>query len=132
MSSVAYVLVVDDHKLRQQWTKRALTSEQFHVYSAFSAKQGLRYLRQVQFDVVVVGAHLRGMGVKEFQEKVRQLYPEAQVVVDSFAWPVGRDERSQSPGAYHILVLCSQDREVALRTMVEEALSRASGGATAA
>ena len=132
LDRAAYVLIVDDHKLRRQWTKRALSGERFHVYAASSAKQGLQYLRQVQFDAVVLGEHLRGVGANEFQEKVRRLYPETEVVVVSFTWPVGRDTTTLSPGAYHSLVLCSQGREMTLRTMVAEALSRASGGATGA
>lgn len=127
-----YVLVVDDHGFRREWTKRALAGGRYKIAAVTSAQQGLRYLRQVQFDVVVVGAHLRGMGVKEFEKKVRQLYPKTPVVVISFEWPIGKDVTISSPGSYHCLILCAQDREAAVRAMVEETLVRPSGEAAEA
>jgi len=128
-AGVPHVLVVDDHALRREWVKRALSGGRYRIVAVTSAQRGLRYLRQVQFDVVVVGAHLRGMGVKEFEKMVRQLYPKTPVVDVLFTWPVRRDVTEMSPGSYHCLILCAQDREAEVRAMVEETLVRPSGEA---
>jgi DNA-binding NtrC family response regulator len=119
-----HVLLVDDHELRREWAKRALAGRGLKVVATSSTHRGIGYLRQVQFDAVVLSTHLRGMGAKEFQEKVHQLYPRTPVIVVEFPWPVGKDVTTLSPGAYHCLVLCSQDREAVLRTMVEKALAQ--------
>lgn len=124
-----YILVVDDHEFRRQWTKRALAGGRYRVYAVDSAQQGLRYLRQVWFDVVVVGEHLRGMGATRFQAEIQHRYPDIRTVVVAFTWPVGRNVGTLSPGGYHCLLLCTQDpqREEALRTKIEEALAHAPG-----
>lgn len=124
VSMEPHVLVVDDHELRREWAKRALAGRGLKVVATSSTHRGIGYLRQVQFDAVVLGAHLRGMGAKEFQEKVHQLYPRTPVVVVEFPWPGGRNVTTLSPGAYHLVVLCAQGREAALQTMVEKALAR--------
>jgi DNA-binding NtrC family response regulator len=124
VSMKPHVLVVDDHELRREWAKRALAGRGLKVVATSSTHRGIGYLRQVQFDAVVLSAHLRGMGVKEFQEKVHQLYPRTPVVVVEFPWPVEKDVTTLSPGAYHCLILCTQNREAALQTMVEKALAQ--------
>lgn len=124
MNKVPHILVVDDHELRRECAKRALPDGRFKVTAVPSASRGLRYLRRLQFDAIVVGTHLRGMGAKELQDRVCRLYPETPVVEVSFTWPGGRNMTAMSPGAYHCLILCSQDKETALRIKVEEALAR--------
>ena len=79
-----YILVVDDHDLRRQWMKHALKGAPFHVRTTASGRQGLRYLRQVRFDAVVIGEHLNGMGVKEFVEKVHRACPDTPLIVSPY------------------------------------------------
>jgi DNA-binding NtrC family response regulator len=125
-----FVLVVDDYEFRRQWTKRALTGGPYKVRAVSSAHQGLQYLRQVRFDAVVIGEHLRGMGSRQLASALREKYPEIPVIVNPFPWPIGRNARAISPGAYHCLILCTQDKEAALLRMVEEALGNSSGEGT--
>ncbi len=125
-----YVLVVDDYEFRRQWTKRALTGGPYKVLAVSSAHQGLRYLRQVRFDAVVIGEHLRGMGSRQLASALHEKYPEIPVIVNPFPWPIGRNARTISPGAYHCLILCTQDKEAALLRMMEEALGKSSGEGT--
>ena len=122
-SRLYYVLVIDDHDLRRQWTKRALTKKPFRVRTTSSAGEGLRYLRQCRFDAVVVGAHLRGVGAHSLTAMIQKKYPGTPVIVTSFQWPIGRTLKSMTPGAYHCLVLCTQDKEKALQEMVEKAVT---------
>jgi DNA-binding NtrC family response regulator len=119
-----YILVVDDHDLRRQWTKHALKDAPFRVRITSSAQQGLRCLRQIRFDAVVIGEHLKGMGVKEFVEKVHRAYPDTPLIVSPYTISAERHDMAGSPGAYHCLVLATATQEAALRRMVEDALSK--------
>lgn len=126
------VLVIDDHDIRRGWTKRALTKIPFRVRTTSSADQGLRYLRQCRFDAVVVGAHLRGVGAHSLTAMIQKNYPGTPVIVTSFQWPIGRTIKSMTPGAYHCLVLCTQDKEKALQEMVEKAVTESTAEALTA
>ncbi len=87
-----------------------------------SAKQGLQCLKRIRFDVVVIGGHLRGIGLTEWLSETRRLYPELPVIVNQVKWPVGREYLMGSPGGFHCLVRSLQTQEVALRERVEEAV----------
>lgn len=91
-----------------------------------SAKQGLQYLMRIRVNVVVIGGHLRGMGVSEWLSETKRLYPDLPVIVNHVKWPVGREYLMGSPGGFHSLVCSLQTQEVALRERVEKVLR--SGG----
>lgn len=120
-----YILVVDDHDLCRRWAKHALKGAPFRVRTTSSGQQGLRYLRQVRFDVLVIGEHLKGLEVKEFVEKVHRSCPDTPLIVSP---PYGispeRHAMAGSPGAHHCLVLATATQEAGLKRMVEEALAK--------
>ena len=119
-----YILIVDDHDLRRQWSKHALKGAPFHVRTTSNAQQGLRCLRQVRFDAIVIGERLKGMGVKEFVEKVHRAYPDTPLIVSPYTISAERHAMAGSPGAYHCLVLATAGQEAWLRRMVEDALAK--------
>ena len=119
----SYILVIDDHELRREWTKHALAGRPFRVRTASTGAEGLRFLRQVRFDAVVIGEHLKGMGVKDLVSKVHYACPETRVVVSPFDVSSERHAMPGSPGAYHCLVLATGDQQRALRSIVEKALA---------
>lgn len=85
-----------------------------------SAKQSLQYLKRIQFHVVVIGGHLRAIGLTEWLPETKRLHPDLPVVVNQVKWPIGRDYLMGSPGAFHCLVCSLQTQEVALRERVEK------------
>lgn len=85
-----------------------------------SAKQGLQCLKRIRFDAVVIGAHLRGIGLTEWLSETRRLYPDLPVIVNEVKWLVGSEYLSGSPGGFHCLVRSLQSQEAGLRERVEE------------
>jgi hypothetical protein len=74
------------------------------VRTVASAKQGLQCLKRIRFDVVVIGGHLRGIGLTEWLSETRRLYPDLPVIVNQVKWPVGREYVMGSPGGFHCFV----------------------------
>lgn len=122
MSNRAYILVVDDNPSRRNWILHVLETLPCSVVVAPSAHQALQSLRKARANAVVVGEELRGRSFQRFQAVMRKRYPDTPLVVVSFAWPVGRDVMTMSPGAYHCLLLCAQPQEAGLRATVRKAL----------
>ena len=114
------ILVVEADPLRRRWIEHALSGGGYYVQTVASAKQGLQCLKRIRFDVVVIGGHLRGIGLTEWLSETRRLYPELPVIVNQVKWPVGREYLMGSPGGFHCLVRSLQTQEVALRERVEE------------
>lgn len=116
------ILVVEAHPLRRRWIEHALSGGGYHVQTVTSAKQGLQYLGRIRFDVVVIGGHLRAIGLTEWLSETKRLYPDLPVIVNQMKWPVGREYLMGSPGGFHCLVRSLQTQEVALRQRVEDVM----------
>lgn len=116
----AYILVVESNEARRHWLEHALSGGGYHVRTVASAKQGLQYLKRIRFDAVVIGAHLRGIGLTEWLSESRRVYPDLPVIVNEVKWPVGPEYLSGSPGGFHCLVRSLQSQEVGLRERIEE------------
>ncbi|MDH4302233.1 MAG: hypothetical protein OEV51_09160 [Nitrospira sp.] len=114
------VLVVEADPLRRRWIEHALSGGGYHVQTVTSAKQGLQCLKRIRFDVVVIGGHLRAIGLTEWLSETKRLHPDLPVIVNQVKWPVGREYLMGSPGGFHCLVHSLQTQEVALRERVEE------------
>ena len=117
-----YILVVESDEGRRHWLEHALSGGGYHIRTVASAKEGLRYLERIPFDVVVLGRHLRGRGLAESLSEIKRLYPDLPVIVNQVKWPIGREYVTGSPGAFHCLVRSLQSREVTLRERVQEAV----------
>jgi DNA-binding NtrC family response regulator len=114
------ILVVEADPRRRRWIEHALSGGRYRVMTVASAKQGLQYLKRNRFDVVVMGGHLRAIGVTEWLSETRRLYPDLPVIVNQVKWPVGREYREGSPGGFQSLVRSLQSQDAALRERVEE------------
>jgi len=75
------ILVVETDPRRRRWIEHALSGGRYRVMTAASAKQGLQYLKRNRCDVVVMGGHLRAIGVTEWLSETRRLYPDLPVIV---------------------------------------------------
>jgi CheY-like chemotaxis protein len=67
------ILVVETDPLRRRWIEHALSGGCYHVMSVASAKQDWEYLKRNRCDVVVMGGHLRAIGVTEWLSETRRL-----------------------------------------------------------
>lgn len=114
------ILVVEADPRRRRWIEHALSGGRYHVMTVASAKQGWEYLKRNRCDVVVMGGHLRAIGITEWLSETRRLYPDLPVIVNHVKWPVGREYREGSPGGFQFLVRSLQSQEAALRERVEE------------
>lgn len=68
-----FILVVEADPLRRRWIEHALSGGGYHVRTVASAKQSLQYLKRIRFAAVVIGAHLRGIGLTEWLSETRCL-----------------------------------------------------------
>ncbi len=66
------ILVAETDPLRGRWFEQALSGGRYDVVTVASAKQGLQYLKPNRFDVVVMGGHLRAIGVTEWLSETRR------------------------------------------------------------
>ena len=83
------ILVVEADPHRHRWIEHALSGGCYHVMAVASAKQGLQYLKRNRFDVVVMGGHLRAIGITEWLSETRRLYSDLPVIVNQVKWPPG-------------------------------------------
>jgi DNA-binding NtrC family response regulator len=113
------ILVVEADPHRRQWIEHALSGGEYHVHVVASPKRGLQYLRRDRFDAVVIGEHLRAIGVSKWLSEARRLCPDLPVVVNHVNWPIGREYLAGSPGGFHCLVRSLQTQEVALRERIK-------------
>lgn len=113
------ILVVETDPLRRRWIEHALSGGRYHVMTVASAKQGLQHLKRNRCDVVVMGGHLRAIGVTEWLSETRRLYPDLPVIVNHVKWPVGREYWEGNPGGFQSLVRSLQSQDAALRERVE-------------
>jgi hypothetical protein len=114
------ILVVEADPLRRRWIEHALSGGGYDVKTVSSAKQGLKCLKRIRFDVVVIGGHLRAIGLTEWLSETKRLHPELPVIVNEVKWPVGREYLMGSPGGFHCLVRSLQTEELAFRERIEE------------
>jgi CheY-like chemotaxis protein len=114
------ILVVETDPIRRRWIEHALSAGHYLLMTVGSAKQGLQYLKRNRVDVVVMGEHLRAIGVTEWISEIRQLYPDLPVIVDQAKWPVRREYIEGSPGGFQSLVRSLQSQDATLRESVEE------------
>jgi DNA-binding NtrC family response regulator len=82
------VLIIDDEKNMRLSLRTVLTDENYLVREAESAEQGLRFLEQEEFFMVVTDARLGGMSGYEFLGKARAQWPELPIImITAYATP---------------------------------------------
>ena len=66
------ILVMEADPRRRRWMEHARSGGRDDVMTVASAKQGLQYLKRNRVDVVVMGGHLRAIGVTEWLSETRR------------------------------------------------------------
>jgi signal transduction histidine kinase len=73
--TIANILVVDDEIGMREGCRRALASHGFHVVVAEHGVEGLRKLREGQYDLILLDAMMPGMGGLELLERIHEYDP---------------------------------------------------------
>ncbi len=76
-----HILVVDDDEALRGILGDVLTEDGYHVTVASSGEEALDVIRQHPFDIVVLDIRLPGMSGMEVLEKVKEMYPQLQVII---------------------------------------------------
>ena len=75
------VLVVDDEALICTMLERTLRLDGYEVKSSTSPEDGLGFLKQEPFDVLITDLHMSGMNGLELLERARKIQPSCEVVM---------------------------------------------------
>jgi diguanylate cyclase (GGDEF)-like protein len=75
------ILVVDDEQSVRTVLSQVLQEDGFAVTEAANAEQALKIMKKVPFSLVITDIVMPGMTGIELLEKIKQLYPETQVII---------------------------------------------------
>jgi two-component system response regulator RegA len=75
------ILIVEDESRMRELLHRAITSWGLSAVACKSGEDALRHLGNEEFHIVLLDLNLPGMSGMELFEKVRQAWPDAQVIV---------------------------------------------------
>ncbi len=75
------ILLVDDQESVRTMLSRVLKYHNFATYTADGGKMALEMMAEERFDVVVTDYKMPGMNGMELIEKIKELYPETEVLI---------------------------------------------------
>jgi signal transduction histidine kinase len=101
--TAANILVVDDQVGMREGCRRALTPHGFRVTTAEHGAEGLRYLREQSFDLVLLDAMMPGMSGLELVERIQQRDPDIVCVMITGYATVDLAARAMKQGAHDFL-----------------------------
>jgi two-component system, sensor histidine kinase and response regulator len=99
----ASILVIDDEVGMREGCRRALTPHGFRVSTAEHGAEGLRKLREQQFQLVLLDAMMPGMSGLEILEHIRQLDPEIICIMITGYATVDLAAQAMKQGAHDFL-----------------------------
>jgi signal transduction histidine kinase len=99
----ANILVIDDEVGMREGCRRALAPQGFRVSTAENGAEGLRKLREQQFDLVLLDAMMPGMGGLELLEHVREHDPEIICIMITGYATVDLAAQAMKQGAHDFL-----------------------------
>jgi two-component system, sensor histidine kinase and response regulator len=99
----ANILVIDDEVGMREGCRRALTTQGFRVSTAEHGAEGLRKLREQQFDLVLLDAMMPGMSGLELLEHIREHDPEIICIMITGYATVDLAAQAMKQGAHDFL-----------------------------
>ena len=95
------VLIVEDEDIQRELLREILEDSGFSVLTAQSAERGFQLLMKSPADVVVTDVRLPGMDGLSFLEKVKEEFPETEVIVITAFSNVTDAVNAIKKGAFH-------------------------------
>ena len=95
------VLIVEDEDIQRELLREILEDSGFSVLTAQSAERGFQLLMKSPADVVVTDVRLPGMDGLSFLEKVKEEFPETEVIVITALSNVTDAVNAIKKGAFH-------------------------------
>ncbi len=122
----ARILVIDDEVGMRQGCQRALAPQGFQVVTAEHGVNGLRKLREEQFDLVLLDAMLPGMSGLELLDRIHRHDPEIICIMITGYATVGLAAQAMKQGAHGFLPkpFTSDELLTAVRRGLEERRQR--------
>ncbi len=75
------ILILDDEPIVAKRLQPALEKKGYQVESFTKSSQALERVREQKFDIVITDLKMEGISGMEFLEKVKNLWPETEVIV---------------------------------------------------
>jgi two-component system, NtrC family, nitrogen regulation response regulator NtrX len=97
------ILIIDDEPGIRSTLASILEDEKYHVQTAEDAIQGLKLLEDARFGLVFLDVWLPRMGGMEALEKIREAYPDVEVIIISGHANVDMAVRAVKLGAFDFL-----------------------------
>lgn len=124
MANTVNILVVDDEEIVLRGIKKLLKPDEnynYHLDMVKSAVDGLQYLRQNRYDVVVTDLMMPGMDGLQFLQRVIAVDPKARVVMITGYATLETAMEAQEKGAFGYIAKPYTNDE--FRAMIQRALS---------
>jgi DNA-binding NtrC family response regulator len=80
-NKIEHVLIVDDEKVVRKGISRALANRNIRATEALNGKEALAYLKARDFDLILLDIKMEDMDGTEVLQQIRQIDPEANVVM---------------------------------------------------
>jgi DNA-binding NtrC family response regulator len=122
MTQAVHILVVDDEVNIRNALVTMLEKKGYQVYGAGSGEEALQHLEEVRMDLVITDLRMPGIGGMEFLHRLKDQWPDTEVVVMTAFGSIDTAVAAMRLGAYDYLTK-PIDRE-RFPLVVEKALER--------
>ena len=100
MAEKSNILIVDDEQVVRESLRAWFTEDGYPVYTAASAQEALRQMRDTVFDILLIDIKMPGMDGLELQKKAREVAPDAVVIIMTAFASVDTAVSALKEGAY--------------------------------
>lgn len=122
MTQAVHILVVDDEVNIRNALVTMLEKKGYQLYGAGTGEEALQHLEEVRMDLVITDLRMPGIGGMEFMHRLKEQWPDTEVVVMTAFGSIDTAVAAMRLGAYDYLTK-PIDRE-RFPVVVEKALER--------
>ena len=121
-NETAKILIVDDEEIALHNLKHVLKKEGYDVTASQSGQRALQLLEEHNFDLVLTDLKMEKVGGMQILKRVRELYPDIEVIMITGYATVDSAIEAMKAGAYHYIAKPYKLDEA--RKIVREALEK--------